>query len=153
MKNPFQLTWQFSEDQGFRASFFDSHFIKFRQLAQGVAALIIAGISCLRGPRVCALGNTCVNSVRGTDAAFLWALLFSALDAENEHLVQQALDRLMEGRTVLIIAHRLSTIKNANVVAVLDRGRIIECGKHEELLLKPDGMYRKLMNKQSFVSA
>ncbi|XP_043781609.1 ATP-binding cassette sub-family B member 10, mitochondrial isoform X2 [Cervus elaphus] len=77
----------------------------------------------------------------------------SALDAENEHLVQQALDRLMEGRTVLIIAHRLSTIKNANVVAVLDRGRIIECGKHEELLLKPDGMYRKLMNKQSFVSA
>ncbi|XP_043333129.1 ATP-binding cassette sub-family B member 10, mitochondrial isoform X2 [Cervus canadensis] len=77
----------------------------------------------------------------------------SALDAENEHLVQQALDRLMEGRTVLIIAHRLSTIKNASVVAVLDRGRIIECGKHEELLLKPDGMYRKLMNKQSFVSA
>ncbi|KAM9702237.1 ATP-binding cassette sub-family B member 10, mitochondrial isoform 2-T2 [Dama dama] len=77
----------------------------------------------------------------------------SALDAENEHLVQQALDRLMEGRTVLIIAHRLSTIKNANVVAVLDQGRIIECGKHEELLLKPDGMYRKLMNKQSFVSA
>ncbi|CAI9177495.1 unnamed protein product [Rangifer tarandus platyrhynchus] len=77
----------------------------------------------------------------------------SALDAENEHLVQQALDRLMEGRTVLIIAHRLSTIKNASMVAVLDLGRIIECGKHEELLLKPDGMYRKLMNKQSFVSA
>uniref|UniRef100_E1BL88 ATP binding cassette subfamily B member 10 n=2 Tax=Bos TaxID=9903 RepID=E1BL88_BOVIN len=77
----------------------------------------------------------------------------SALDAENEHLVQQALDRLMEGRTVFIIAHRLSTIKNANVVAVLDQGRIIECGKHEELLLKPDGMYRKLMNKQSFISA
>lgn len=103
---------------------------------------------------MCVPGNTHVNSVRGTDAfAFLWALLFSALDAENEHLVQQALDRLMEGRTVFIIAHRLSTIKNANVVAVLDQGRIIECGKHEELLLKPDGMYRKLMNKQSFISA
>ncbi|XP_008583009.1 PREDICTED: ATP-binding cassette sub-family B member 10, mitochondrial [Galeopterus variegatus] len=77
----------------------------------------------------------------------------SALDAENEHLVQEALDRLMEGRTVLIIAHRLSTIKNANRVAVLDQGKITEYGKHEELLSKPDGIYRKLMNKQSFISA
>ncbi|XP_028623606.1 ATP-binding cassette sub-family B member 10, mitochondrial isoform X2 [Grammomys surdaster] len=76
----------------------------------------------------------------------------SALDAENEHLVQEALDRLMEGRTVLIIAHRLSTIKNANFVAVLDQGKICEHGTHDELLLKPDGLYRKLMNKQSFVS-
>ncbi|XP_043820321.1 ATP-binding cassette sub-family B member 10, mitochondrial [Dromiciops gliroides] len=77
----------------------------------------------------------------------------SALDAENEHLVQEALDRLMEGRTVLIIAHRLSTIKNANMVAVLDQGKITECGKHEELLSNPDGLYRKLMKKQSFISA
>ncbi|NP_062425.1 ATP-binding cassette sub-family B member 10, mitochondrial precursor [Mus musculus] len=76
----------------------------------------------------------------------------SALDAENEHLVQEALDRLMEGRTVLIIAHRLSTIKNANFVAVLDHGKICEHGTHEELLLKPNGLYRKLMNKQSFLS-
>ncbi|XP_051057789.1 ATP-binding cassette sub-family B member 10, mitochondrial isoform X2 [Phodopus roborovskii] len=76
----------------------------------------------------------------------------SALDAENEHLVQEALDRLMEGRTVLIIAHRLSTIKNANFVAVLDQGKISEHGTHEELLLKPNGLYRKLMNKQSFMS-
>ncbi|XP_005320479.2 ATP-binding cassette sub-family B member 10, mitochondrial [Ictidomys tridecemlineatus] len=77
----------------------------------------------------------------------------SALDAENEHLVQEALDRLMEGRTVLVIAHRLSTIKNADVVAVLDRGKITEHGKHEELLSRPDGMYRRLMSKQSFPSA
>ncbi|XP_055986687.1 ATP-binding cassette sub-family B member 10, mitochondrial [Sorex fumeus] len=77
----------------------------------------------------------------------------SALDAENEHLVQEALDRLMEGRTVLIIAHRLSTIKNANIVAVLDQGKIIECGKHEELLSRPNGTYRKLMNKQRFTLA
>lgn len=76
----------------------------------------------------------------------------SALDAENEHLVQEALDRLMEGRTVLIIAHRLSTIKNANFVAVLDQGKICEHGTHEELLLKPNGFYRRLMNKQSFLS-
>nr|4AYW_A Chain A, ATP-BINDING CASSETTE SUB-FAMILY B MEMBER 10 [Homo sapiens] len=77
----------------------------------------------------------------------------SALDAENEYLVQEALDRLMDGRTVLVIAHHLSTIKNANMVAVLDQGKITEYGKHEELLSKPNGIYRKLMNKQSFISA
>lgn len=99
-------------------------------------------------------GSTRVNSMRGTDILLSCGFYgFSALDAENEYLVQQALDRLMEGRTVLIIAHRLSTIKNANMVAVLDQGRITECGKHEELLSKPDGIYRKLMNKQSFISA
>nr|XP_042704273.1 ATP-binding cassette sub-family B member 10, mitochondrial isoform X2 [Chrysemys picta bellii] len=75
----------------------------------------------------------------------------SALDAENEYLVQEALDRLMEGRTVLIIAHRLSTIQNADSVAVLDQGRIIECGKHEELLANPNGLFRKLMKKQAFL--
>lgn len=75
--------------------------------------------------------------------------LTSALDAENEHLVQEALDRLMEGRTVLVIAHRLSTIKNADIVAVLDHGKVAEQGKHEELLSRPDGMYRRLMSKQS----
>ncbi|XP_053238475.1 ATP-binding cassette sub-family B member 10, mitochondrial isoform X1 [Podarcis raffonei] len=77
----------------------------------------------------------------------------SALDAENEYLVQEALDRLMEGRTVLIIAHRLSTIQNANSVAVLDQGRIIECGKHETLLANPDGLFSKLMKKQSFIQS
>uniref|UniRef100_A0A2K6FXX1 ATP-binding cassette sub-family B member 10, mitochondrial n=1 Tax=Propithecus coquereli TaxID=379532 RepID=A0A2K6FXX1_PROCO len=86
-------------------------------------------------------------------ARALLKVSLDALDAENEYLVQEALDRLMEGRTVLVIAHRLSTIKNANMVAVLDQGKITEYGKHEELLSKPDGMYRKLMNKQSFISA
>ncbi|XP_051469721.1 ATP-binding cassette sub-family B member 10, mitochondrial [Apus apus] len=75
----------------------------------------------------------------------------SALDAENEYLVQEALDRLMEGRTVLIIAHRLSTIQNADFVAVLGQGKILECGKHEELLAKPNGLFRKLMQKQAFL--
>ncbi|XP_071068653.1 ATP-binding cassette sub-family B member 10, mitochondrial isoform X2 [Dasypus novemcinctus] len=77
----------------------------------------------------------------------------SALDAENEHLVQEALDRLMEGRTVLVIAHRLSTVKRAHRVAVLSQGRIAEYGRHEGLLAKPDGLYRRLMDKQSFASA
>ncbi|XP_021564809.1 ATP-binding cassette sub-family B member 10, mitochondrial isoform X3 [Carlito syrichta] len=77
----------------------------------------------------------------------------SALDAENERLVQEALDRLMEGRTVLVIAHRLSTVRDADTIAVLDQGRVAEYGKHEELLCRPDGLYRKLMTKQSLMLA
>ncbi|CAL9701710.1 unnamed protein product [Knipowitschia caucasica] len=75
----------------------------------------------------------------------------SALDAANEFLVQEALERLMEGRTVLIIAHRLSTIQNANAVAVLDQQRIAECGQHTELLSNREGLFRRLMEKQAFL--
>ncbi|XP_029354696.1 ATP-binding cassette sub-family B member 10, mitochondrial isoform X2 [Echeneis naucrates] len=75
----------------------------------------------------------------------------SALDAENEFLVQEALERLMEGRTVVIIAHRLSTIQNANAVAVLDQCRVAECGQHTELLSNSQGLFRKLMEKQAFL--
>uniref|UniRef100_A0AAX7VXF0 ATP-binding cassette, sub-family B (MDR/TAP), member 10 n=1 Tax=Astatotilapia calliptera TaxID=8154 RepID=A0AAX7VXF0_ASTCA len=75
----------------------------------------------------------------------------SALDAENEFLVQEALERLMEGRTVVIIAHRLSTIKNADAVAVLDQRRIAECGQPTELLGNRQGLFRKLMEKQTAV--
>ncbi|XP_013857271.1 ATP-binding cassette sub-family B member 10, mitochondrial [Austrofundulus limnaeus] len=75
----------------------------------------------------------------------------SALDAENEFLVQEALERLMEGRTVVIIAHRLSTIKNADSVAVIDQRRVAECGPPTELLGNREGLFRKLMEKQAFV--
>ncbi|XP_038617312.1 ATP-binding cassette sub-family B member 10, mitochondrial [Tachyglossus aculeatus] len=77
----------------------------------------------------------------------------SALDAENETVVQEALERLMEGRTVLVIAHRLSTIKKASVVAVLSQGKIIERGKHDQLLSNPNGVYSSLVRKQTFLSA
>ncbi|OCT59642.1 hypothetical protein XELAEV_18001064mg [Xenopus laevis] len=73
----------------------------------------------------------------------------SALDAENEFLVQEALERLMEGRTVLIIAHRLSTIQNADCVAVLDQGRVVECGTRKEMLANREGVFSKLMDKQA----
>lgn len=71
----------------------------------------------------------------------------SALDTESERLVQAALDGLMEGRTVFAIAHRLSTIIHCDKIIVLDRGRIIECGAHKELLEK-NGAYRRLHDMQ-----
>ncbi|MBB4080026.1 subfamily B ATP-binding cassette protein MsbA [Lewinella aquimaris] len=71
----------------------------------------------------------------------------SALDSESERLVQEALQRLMQGRTALVIAHRLSTIQNADQIVVIDRGRIIERGTHGELLER-GGAYRKLVELQ-----
>lgn len=71
----------------------------------------------------------------------------SALDAESEHLVQEALDRLMEGRTTLVIAHRLSTVRDADAVVVLDGGRVVEQGTHDELVAKK-GLYHKLVERQ-----
>ncbi|KAI3768504.1 hypothetical protein L2E82_19231 [Cichorium intybus] len=71
----------------------------------------------------------------------------SALDAESEYLVQDAMDSLMQGRTVLVIAHRLSTVKSADTVAVVSDGQIAESGTHEELL-KIDGIYTALVRRQ-----
>ena len=71
----------------------------------------------------------------------------SALDAESERLVQVALDRLMEGRTTLVIAHRLATIRDADKIVVLEKGRIIDQGTHDELI-KKGGKYKELAQLQ-----
>ncbi len=71
----------------------------------------------------------------------------SAVDAENEYIIQQALDRLMKDRTTLILAHRLSSIIKCDRILVLDQGRVVESGAHTDLM-KKDGIYSALMNEQ-----
>lgn len=73
----------------------------------------------------------------------------SALDTESERLVQQALENMMQNRTSIVIAHRLSTIQKADTIVVMQKGKIVEQGRHDELLAI-DGLYRKLVQMQSF---
>lgn len=72
----------------------------------------------------------------------------SSLDSKAENLIQQALKRLMQGRTTIIIAHRLSTIQSADKIVVFDNGAIVEVGNHQELLQKSYGLYRRLYEEQ-----
>ena len=73
----------------------------------------------------------------------------SALDTESEHLVQEALDKLMHGRTTLVIAHRLSTIKNADLIYVMHDGKVVEQGRHDQLMAL-GGNYKHLVDMQTF---
>ncbi|KAM7406267.1 hypothetical protein PAMP_000655 [Pampus punctatissimus] len=123
-------------------------------LSGGQKQRIAIARALLKNPKILLLDEA--TSVRETFEYFLkenpkQPSFLSALDAENEFLVQEALERLMEGRTVMIIAHRLSTIQNANAVAVLDQRCIAECGQHTELLGNRQGLFRKLMEKQAFL--
>jgi subfamily B ATP-binding cassette protein MsbA len=72
----------------------------------------------------------------------------SALDTESEILVQEAIERLMAGRTSIVIAHRLSTVQHADRIVVLEGGRVVETGRHAALLKKRSGLYQKLFNLQ-----
>ena len=73
----------------------------------------------------------------------------SALDTESERLVQIALENMMKNRTSIVIAHRLSTIQNADEIVVLQKGKIVEKGTHDELIIK-NGIYKRLVDMQSF---
>ena len=77
--------------------------------------------------------------------------LRSALDSESERTVQRALDSLLEAksRTTIVIAHRLSTIKNADMIAVVDKGRVVETGTHDALMAKSSSQYRQLVEAQT----
>jgi len=72
----------------------------------------------------------------------------SALDSESESLVQEALEKLMKGRTSLVIAHRLATVRNSDKIFVLEKGQIVESGNHEELSILENGTYKKLSTLQ-----
>jgi ATP-binding cassette, subfamily B, bacterial len=72
----------------------------------------------------------------------------SSLDSESEALIQQAIERLLAGRTAIVIAHRLSTVRALDRILVFDRGRVAEQGDHARLLAQPDGIYRRLFERQ-----
>ncbi|XP_076895976.1 ABC transporter B family member 21-like [Bidens hawaiensis] len=72
----------------------------------------------------------------------------SALDAESERVVQEALDRIMVNRTTVVVAHRLSTVRNADMIAVIHRGKMVEKGSHSELVQDPEGAYSQLIKLQ-----
>ena len=72
----------------------------------------------------------------------------SSLDSESERVVQEALDKLMVGRTSFVIAHRLSTIRKADKIIVIEKGVVRESGTHDELMKLDNGMYRNLSNMQ-----
>jgi ABC-type multidrug transport system fused ATPase/permease subunit len=73
----------------------------------------------------------------------------SALDSESEKWVQSALEELMKNRTSLIIAHRLSTIRSADLILVMEEGKIIESGSHEQLMKKKSGIYQNMVKLQT----
>ncbi|XP_074310741.1 ABC transporter B family member 21-like [Silene latifolia] len=72
----------------------------------------------------------------------------SALDAESERVVQEALDRIMVNRTTVVVAHRLSTVRNADIIAVIQQGKVVEKGQHSELVKDPEGAYSQLIHLQ-----
>jgi len=73
----------------------------------------------------------------------------SSLDSESEALIQQAMERLMKGRTSIVIAHRLSTVRGLDRILVFDRGEIVEQGSHASLANRPGGIYRGLFERQA----
>lgn len=77
----------------------------------------------------------------------------SALDSVSEALIQKSLENLSKGRTVVTIAHRLSTIRNAAKIIVIDDASLVEYGSYDQLISKPNGAFKKLVEQQTFATA
>ena len=73
----------------------------------------------------------------------------SSLDSESEALIQEAMERLMCGRTSIVIAHRLSTVRMLDRILVFEQGAVVEEGRHEELVRRPGGVYKRLFERQA----
>lgn len=119
---------------------------KHTQLSGGQKVLLISNVSpqsliCLQQRVAIARAILCNPKVMLLDEAT------SALDSESEKLVQEALERVMQGRTTIVIAHRLSTIMDADIIAVMKGGQIVERGTHAELL-DQGGIYCNLVRRQ-----
>jgi subfamily B ATP-binding cassette protein MsbA len=91
------------------------------------------------------------RAVLGNPPIMLLDEATSALDTESEKLVQEALDHLMQNRTTIVVAHRLTTIQNADLIIVIENGKVVEQGNHQELVAQ-EGLYQKLITMQSFSS-
>ena len=76
----------------------------------------------------------------------------ASVDTETEKQIQEAIARLIQGRTTFAIAHRLSTLRNANRLIVMERGKIAELGTHDELMAKPEGTFRRLVEMQTEIN-
>jgi len=76
----------------------------------------------------------------------------ASVDTETEKKIQEAIGRLITGRTTFAIAHRLSTLRNASRLVVIERGKVAEVGTHDELMALPEGIFRKLVNMQQEVN-
>ena len=122
--------------------------------AHGFISRLPEGYDTLLGERGTGLSGgerqrvSIARAVMKNPAILIFDEATAAVDSETEHLIQEAIERLIRGRTTLMIAHRLSTLRNANKIVVVDKGEIIECGSPEELLAKK-GKYYKLVQIQS----
>src|SRR4051812_10179027 len=111
--------------------------------------LVICNIS---GPSSSSSSSSSLLSSSSSASTLRTVFIFTiGLDAESEHLIHEALSEISKERTVLMISHRLKTVQSCDLILVLDGGRIVESGSHDELIHKPGGTYANLVKRQSIL--